>query len=49
MTTTPARPDTFRTEYGAQGLLGNALFGGSIVILDLGSHPQFGIVNSSSQ
>ena len=47
ITTTPARPDAFRTEDGAQGLLGNALFGDSIIILDLGSHPQFGIIDSS--
>jgi len=47
MTTTPAQPDSFRTKSGAQGLLGNALFGDSIIVLDLGSHPQFGIINSS--
>jgi hypothetical protein len=49
MTAEPAHPDTFRTEYGAQGLLGNALFTGSIVILDLGAHPQFGIIDNSSR
>jgi hypothetical protein len=46
VTTTPAQPDSFRTEDEAQGLLGNALFGDSIIVLDLGSHPQFGIINS---
>ena len=46
MTTAPAQPDAFRTEDKAQGLLGNALFGDSIIILDLGSHPLFGIISS---
>lgn len=49
MTTVPAQPDTYRTEYRAQGLLGNALFTGSIIILDLGAHPSFGIINGGSQ
>jgi len=49
ITTTIGQPDTFRTEYGAQGLLGNALFGRSIIILDLGSHPQFGIIDINPQ
>jgi hypothetical protein len=47
MTTSPAQPDAFHTEDFAQGLLGNALFGDSIIILDLGSHPQFGIINGN--
>ncbi|HVO62142.1 MAG TPA: hypothetical protein VMT53_14485 [Terriglobales bacterium] len=42
-----AQPDSFRTKNGAQGLLGNALFHDSIIILDLGSHPQFGIIDDS--
>jgi len=45
--TTPAQPDSFYTEDQAEGLLGNALFGRSIIILDLGSHPQFGIISGS--
>jgi hypothetical protein len=49
MTTVPAQPDSFRTEYGAQGLLGNALFIGSIIILDLGAHPRFGIIDRDSR
>jgi hypothetical protein len=44
-TTMPAQPDIFRDKYGAQGILGNALFGKSTIILDLGSHPSFGIVD----
>jgi hypothetical protein len=47
MTTEPNRPDSFRTEYWGQGLLGNALFTQSIVILDLGAHPRFGVIDSS--
>jgi hypothetical protein len=50
MTATPAAPDSYRTGYWeGQGLLGNALFTGSIVILDLGAHPKFGIIDSSSR
>jgi hypothetical protein len=49
MTTAPAQPETYRTEYRAQGLLGNALFTGSIIILDLGAHPSFGIIDSRSR
>ena len=45
VSTTPAQPESFRTESGSDGLLGNALFGDSIIILDLGSHPQFGIIS----
>jgi len=45
--TTPAQPDSFHRKDQAQGLLGNALFGRSIIILDLGSHPQFGIISGS--
>ncbi len=44
-TTVPAQPETFRTQYGAQGLLGNGLFTKSIIVLDLGAHPSFGIIN----
>lgn len=47
LTTQPAQPDTYRTEYDAQGLLGNALFTGSIIILDLGGRPRIGIINSN--
>jgi hypothetical protein len=32
--------------FGAQGALGNALLFNSIVILDLGAHPRFGIISS---
>jgi hypothetical protein len=49
LTTIPARPDSYRTNYRAQGLLGNALFTESIIILDLGAHPRFGIVDSRSR
>ena len=49
MTTVPAQPDSFRTEYGGQGLLGNALFTRSIIILDLGAHPRFGIIERNSR
>ncbi len=49
MTTTPAQPDTYRTDYWGQGLLGNALFTGSIIILDLGAHPRFGIIGGGSR
>lgn len=49
ITTNPTQPAVFRTSYKAQGALGNALFKDSIIVLDLGSHPQFGIVDSRSQ
>jgi hypothetical protein len=49
LTTVPARPDSYRTVYRAQGLLGNALFTDSIVILDLGAHPRFGIIDRLSR
>jgi hypothetical protein len=49
MTTVPAQPETYRTEYRAQGLLGNALFTRSVIILDLGAHPSFGIIDSRSR
>jgi hypothetical protein len=49
LTTIPARPDSYRTNYRAQGSLGNALFTDSIVILDLGAHPRFGIIDSRSR
>jgi len=49
LTTIPARPDSYRTGYRAQGLLGNALFTDSIVILDLGAHPRFGIIDSRAK
>lgn len=43
--TAPSKPNDFRENYfGAQGALGNALFLNSIVILDLGAHPEFGVV-----
>ncbi|QHN04478.1 hypothetical protein FTO74_14730 [Granulicella sp. WH15] len=49
LSTTPSRPNFFRDNvFGASGSLGNALFFSSIVILDLGSHPQFGVVSPSS-
>lgn len=47
MITEPAHPDNFRAEYSGQGLLGNVPFTGSIVILDLGAHPRFGIIDGS--
>jgi hypothetical protein len=43
MTTDPAHPDSY------WNTLGNALFTGSIVILDLGAHPRFGVIDSSSR
>ncbi len=49
MTTEPAHPDTLRTQYWARGLLGNALFTESIIILDLGAHPRFGIISKRSR
>jgi hypothetical protein len=49
MTTVPAQPDSFQSEYGGQGLLGNALFTGSVIILDLGAHPRFGILDLRSR
>jgi hypothetical protein len=49
LTTIPARPDSYRTNFRAQGSLGNALFTDSIVILDLGAHPRFGIIDSPSR
>jgi hypothetical protein len=42
--TRPSKPDDFEQSDQAQGLLGNALFMKSIVILDLGSHAQFGLI-----
>jgi hypothetical protein len=48
MPTEPAHPDTFRTRYGAQGLLGNALFTESIIILALGTHSRFRIISRGS-
>ena len=48
LTASPSRPTNFHDNvYGASGALGNALFLNSIVILDLGSHPQFGVVSTS--
>jgi hypothetical protein len=44
--TMPSRPNDFRDNYWGTGLLGNALFSGNIVILDLGAHPRFGIIDS---
>jgi hypothetical protein len=46
MTTKPANPDQFRKENWGQGLLGNEPFARSIVILDLGVSPRFGIIES---
>ncbi len=46
----PSRPTNFHDNvHGAIGALGNALFFNSIVILDLGSHPQFGVVSPSGK
>jgi hypothetical protein len=47
MTTQPAHPDNFRDQIWGQGVLGNALVTESIVILDLGAHPRFGIIDNS--
>ena len=47
MTTQPANPDNFRDQIWGQGVLGNALVTESIVILDLGAHPRFGIIDNS--
>ena len=41
-----SRPSSYHDNcFGAQGALGNALFFNSIVILDLGAHPRFGIIS----
>ncbi len=46
LTSSPARPTQFRNDVnGVSGALGNALFFNSIVILDLGSHPEFGVIS----
>ena len=42
--TNTSKPNDFKESDQAQGLLGNALFLKSIVILDLGSHGQFGLI-----
>lgn len=42
--TNTSEPQDFKENDQAQGLLGNALFMKSIVILDLGSHAQFGLI-----
>jgi hypothetical protein len=48
LTASPSRPTSFHDNVnGASGALGNALFLNSIVILDLGSHPEFGVVGPS--
>jgi hypothetical protein len=45
LTASPSRPNSFQKNiFGASGVLGNALFLQSIVILDLGSHPYFGVI-----
>lgn len=44
--TNTSKPDDFKESDQAQGLLGNALFMNSIVILDLGSHAQFGLITN---
>ena len=36
-------------EWRARASFSDALFGDSIIVLDLGSHPQFGIINSSAR
>lgn len=45
MVTLPSQPNDFRDNYSGKGSLGNALFAESILILDLGAHPQFGIID----
>ena len=48
LTASPSRPTSFHDNVnGASGALGNALFMKSIVILDLGSHPEFGVISLS--
>jgi hypothetical protein len=47
ITTFPAQPASYSADYQAQGLLGNALFRDKVIILDLGAHPAFGIVNTT--
>ncbi len=42
--TNTSKPNDFKESSQAQGSLGNALFMKSIVILDLGSHAQFGLI-----
>lgn len=42
--TNTSKPNDFKESDQAEGLLGNALFMKSIVILDLGSHAQFGLI-----
>ena len=45
LTSAPSRPTSFHDNiFGASEALGNALFFNSIIILDLGAHPYFGIV-----
>jgi hypothetical protein len=45
ITACPSIPRDFQEHYdGAQGLLGNAAFFNSIVILDLGAFPRFGVI-----
>jgi hypothetical protein len=47
ITTAPTEPTNYHDNYfGADGVLGNALFFNSTVILDLGAHPRFGIISS---
>ncbi len=43
--TNTSKPNDFKESDRAQGLLGNALFMKSIVILDLGSHARFGLID----
>jgi hypothetical protein len=43
--TIPTQPDKFRANHGSTGLLGNVLFTDNILILDLGAHPRFGIID----
>lgn len=46
--TNTSKPHDFEESDQAQGLLGNALFMKSIVILDLGSHAQFGLITDQN-
>ena len=42
------QPDDFRTKYDADGLLGNAPFFDSVVILDLSDHARFGVIRPTA-
>lgn len=45
ISTAPNQPDRWSSQLRGQGLLGNALFLNSIIILDLGAHPRFGVID----